>query len=129
MIEYSQSVLQHFSYPSNVGELENSPETVVVTAEVGTVADGTVIRLFIAVRQQVIMQAKFKAYGCVATIACCSLLTELIMGKSLKQLNFAVSETLMQKLLLPPEKQHCAIVAERVLTQALQALESFDKKR
>jgi len=113
---YSDKVMDHFMNPRNMGEIEN-PDGV---GTVGNPACGDVMRLFIKVENDVIIDAKFKTFGCGAAIASSSMTTELIKGKrvdeALKLSNEAVAEALDG---LPPVKMHCSVLAEEALKAAI----------
>ncbi len=78
---YSQQLLEHFQNPRNVGEITGAD----ATAEIENPACGDVLRLTLKIKENKIMQAQFKAKGCVAAIACGSALTELVSGKLLDE--------------------------------------------
>jgi len=120
---YSDKVMDHFMHPRNMGEIED-PSGV---GEVGNPACGDVMRLYLKIEDDKIVDAKFKTFGCGAAIASSSMTTEMIKGKTideaLKLSNQAVSEALGG---LPPAKQHCSVLAEEALQAAL---EDYKKKR
>ncbi len=120
---YSEKVMDHFMHPRNMGEIEDASGV----GEVGNPACGDVMRLYLKIEDDKIVDAKFKTFGCGAAIASSSMTTELIKGKSideaLKLSNQAVSEALGG---LPPAKQHCSVLAEEALQAAL---EDYKKKK
>ena len=113
---YSEQVMEHFSNPRNVGEIEN-PDGI---GHVGNPVCGDIMELYIKVNGGVIVDAKFKTFGCGAAIATSSMVTELVKGKSLgealKISNRAVAEALGG---LPPIKMHCSVLAEEALKSAI----------
>jgi len=113
---YSTKVMEHFANPRNVGELEDADGV----GNVGNPTCGDIMRLYIKVEDDVIVDAKFKTFGCGAAIATSSMMTELIKGKTLaeakKVSNAAVAEALGG---LPPVKMHCSVLAEEALQSAL----------
>ena len=113
---YSEQVMEHFSNPRNVGEIEN-PDGI---GQVGNPVCGDIMELYIKVNGGVIVDAKFKTFGCGAAIATSSMVTELVKGKSvaeaLKISNRAVAEALGG---LPPIKMHCSVLAEEALKSAI----------
>ena len=118
---YTEQVMDHFMNPRNVGEIENA-------SGVGTVGNakcGDIMKIFIKVEDNVIVDVKFKTFGCGAAIATSSMATELIMGKTvedaLKLTNSAVVEALEG---LPPVKIHCSVLAEEALQAAIQDYKS-----
>lgn len=116
MTEYSEKVMEHFRNPRNVGEIEN-PDGI---GHVGNPVCGDVMELYIKVENNIIVDAKFKTFGCGAAIATSSMVTELVKGKSvdeaLKISNRAVAEALGG---LPAIKMHCSVLAEEALRSAI----------
>jgi nitrogen fixation NifU-like protein len=114
---YNDKVMEHFRNPRNVGEMEN-PDGV---GRVGDPICGDVMELYIKVKDGIIVDAKFKTFGCAAAIATSSMVTDMINGKSveeaLKISNKAVVEALDG---LPPAKVHCSVLAEDALKAAIE---------
>ena len=114
---YSEKVMDHFTNPRNVGELENA-------SGVGTVGNakcGDIMRIYLDVDDnQIIRDVKFKTFGCGAAVATSSMATELVKGKTiyvaLQVTNKAVMEALDG---LPPVKVHCSLLAEVAILAAL----------
>ena len=121
-IEYSQKVLEHFSNPHNVGEISDADGI----GNVGNPICGDVMRLYIKVKDDKIIDAKFKTFGCGAAIATSSMVTDLVKGKrvdeALQISNKAVAEALGG---LPKIKMHCSVLAEEALRSAI---EDYKKK-
>lgn len=117
MQQYSEKVMDHFRNPRNVGEIEN-PDGV---GKVGNPVCGDIMELQIKVQDGVIVDARFKTFGCGAAIATSSMVTELIKNKTIdeasKLSNRAVAEALGG---LPPIKMHCSVLAEEALTKAIE---------
>ena len=113
---YSEKVMDHFSNPRNVGEIENPSGT----GTVGNAKCGDIMKMDIQVEDGIIMDVKFKTFGCGAAIATSSMATELVKGKSvaeaLKLTNQAVAEALDG---LPPVKMHCSMLAEQAIHAAV----------
>ena len=113
---YSDLVMDHFANPRNMGELED-PSGV---GDVGNPTCGDMMRLYLKIENDVIIDARFKTFGCGAAIASSSILTEMLKGKkiedALKISNEAVAEALGG---LPPTKIHCSVLAEDALKAAL----------
>ena len=111
---YSEKVLDHFSNPRNVGEIEDADGI----GEVGNAKCGDI--MYIKVNDGIITDVKFKTFGCGAAVATSSMATELIMGKpiedALKLTNKAVVEALDG---LPAVKLHCSVLAEQAIKSAL----------
>ena len=115
--EYSSKVMDHFSNPRNVGEIED-PSGV---GTVGNAKCGDIMRMYLDIDENhVVRDAKFKTFGCGAAIATSSMATELVKGKTvdeaLKVTNKAVMEALDG---LPPVKVHCSLLAEEAIHAAL----------
>jgi nitrogen fixation NifU-like protein len=114
---YSQKVMDHFTNPRNVGEVEN-PDGV---GMVGNPICGDVMKLSIKVEDNRIVEAKFKTFGCGAAIATSSMVTELVKGKTLEEAmeisNKAVAEALDG---LPANKMHCSNLAADALHKAIE---------
>ena len=113
---YSEKVLDHFSNPRNVGEIENADGI----GEVGNAKCGDIMKMYIKVDNGIITDVKFKTFGCGAAVATSSMATELIIGKSiedaLKLTNKAVVEALDG---LPAVKVHCSVLAEQAIKSAI----------
>ncbi len=123
---YSEKVMEHFKNPRNVGEMEN-PDGV---GHVGNPVCGDIMELYIKVKDGIIVDAKFKTFGCGAAIATSSMVTEMVKGKrieeALKISNKAVAEALDG---LPPVKMHCSVLAEEALKAAIEDYLSKSKGR
>jgi len=115
-MQYSEKVMEHFRNPRNVGEIEN-PDGI---GYVGNPVCGDIMELYIKVKNNIIVDAKFKTFGCGAAIATSSMVTELVKGKSIDEAlaisNKAVAEALGG---LPPIKMHCSVLAEEALKSAI----------
>ena len=118
---YSKSVLDHYENPRNVGAFDkNDPD--VGTGLVGAPACGDVLKLQIKVDPEtnIIMDAKFKTYGCGSAIASSSLVTEWLKGRTIEQAGEIKNTEIAQELALPPVKIHCSILAEDAIKSALE---------
>ena len=113
---YSATLLDHFHNPRNAGELPPPA----VTVEVTNPACGDILRLSIMIDEGRIRNVRFKAKGCVPTIACGSLLTEIVQGKSPEQAARVSSADIVTAIGgLPPASGHAAVLAIDALKQAL----------
>jgi len=121
--QYSEKVMEHFKNPRNVGDMPDASGV----GNVGNPVCGDIMRLYIKVENNVIVDAKFKTFGCGAAIATSSMVTELVKGKTvegaLKISNRAVAEALGG---LPSIKMHCSLLAEQALRSAI---EDYMKKK
>ena len=115
---YSEQVLDHYENPRNVGSLDkNSPD--VGTGMVGAPACGDVMKLQIQVEDGIIVDAKFKTYGCGSAIASSSLVTEMLKGRTLDQATTIKNSDIAEELALPPVKIHCSVLAEDAIKSAI----------
>jgi len=114
--EYTEQVMEHYENPHNVGIVDD-PDGIGV---VGNPACGDVMKLSIKVNQDIIVDAKFKTFGCGAAIATSSMVTEMIKGKSIDEA-LAVSNKAVADALggLPKVKMHCSVLAEDALKAAI----------
>jgi len=115
-LPYSEKVMDHFMHPRNVGEITDA-------SGIGTVGNpvcGDIMKMFIKVENDIIVDAKFKTFGCGAAISTSSMVTEMVKGKTIREAlkisNRAVAEALGG---LPPIKMHCSVLAEEALKSAL----------
>ena len=113
---YSEKVMDHFRNPRNVGEIEDADGV----GEVGNAACGDIMKIYIKVEGDVIEDVKFQTFGCGSAIATSSMVTEMVMGKTLVEAeqvsNKAVAEALDG---LPPTKMHCSNLAADALHGAI----------
>ena len=114
---YSKEVLDHYENPRNVGKWD--PADNIGTGMVGAPACGDVMRLQIKVEEGIIVDAKFKTYGCGSAIASSSLLTEWVKGMTLDQASEIKNTQLATELTLPPVKIHCSVLAEDAIKTAI----------
>jgi len=120
---YSEKVMEHFMHPRNVGQIEN-PDGV---GHVGNPICGDIMELYIKVKENVIVDAKFKTFGCGAAIATSSMITELVKGKTIEEALKISNKTVAEALEgLPPVKMHCSMLAEDALKSAI---EDYLKKK
>jgi nitrogen fixation protein NifU and related proteins len=113
---YSDKVMDHFTNPRNVGEILNASGI----GEVGNAKCGDIMKVYLKIEDNVVVDAKFKTFGCGSAIASSSMATELIKGKSVDDAwtltNQAVAEALDG---LPPVKMHCSVLAEEAIHKAI----------
>lgn len=113
---YSEKVMDHFSNPRNVGEIEDADGV----GEVGNAKCGDIMKMYLKIEDDTIVDVKFKTFGCGSAIASSSMATEMIKGKTIKEVleitNKAVAEALDG---LPPVKMHCSVLAEQAVKSAL----------
>jgi nitrogen fixation NifU-like protein len=122
---YSQKVMEHFMHPRNVGQIEN-PDGV---GHVGNPICGDIMELYIRVKDNIIVDAKFKTFGCGAAIATSSMVSEMVKGKTIEQALEISNKTVAEALDgLPPVKMHCSMLAEEALKLAIQDYLKKEKK-
>lgn len=115
-MQYSEKVMDHFSNPRNVGEIEDA-------SGVGTVGNakcGDIMKIYLKIEDGIVLDAKFKTFGCGAAVATSSMATELIKGKTIQEAMKITNKAVMEALDgLPPVKVHCSCLAEEALHAAL----------
>ena len=116
-MQYSEKVMDHFANPRNVGEIENADGV----GMVGNAKCGDIMKIYLKIDENdVIVDCKFKTFGCGAAIATSSMATELIKGRTVEEAlsltNSAVVEALEG---LPAVKVHCSVLAEEAVKTAL----------
>ena len=115
---YSEKVMDHFTNPRNVGEIDNA-------SGVGTVGNakcGDIMRIYLDIDEEtkVIKDCKFKTFGCGAAVATSSMATELVIGKTIEEAMKVTNKAVMEALDgLPPVKVHCSLLAEEAIHAAL----------
>ena len=115
-MDYTDEVIKHFLNPHNVGEIADADGI----GEVGNPKCGDIMRVFLKVKDNVIVDAKFKTFGCAAAIATSSVATDLIIGKTLESALKVTNKDVMDVLGgLPPVKVHCSLLAEQAITEAI----------
>ncbi len=122
MALYSEKVMDHFTNPRNVGKLDDADGI----GEVGNAKCGDIMKIYIKVRDNIIVDVKFNTFGCGSAIASSSMATEMIKGKpiseALELTNKAVAEALDG---LPAHKLHCSVLAEEAIRAAIK--DYYDK--
>lgn len=117
MALYSETVMDHFRNPRNIGSLEDANGI----GEVGNAVCGDIMKIYLKIENDIIEDVAFETFGCGSTIASSSMATELIKGKPLSEAleltNQAVTEALDG---LPAHKLHCSVLAEEAIQAAIQ---------
>jgi len=115
-LPYSEKVMDHFTNPRNVGEIADASGV----GTVGNAVCGDVMKMYLKIEGGIIVDVKFKTFGCGAAVATSSMVTEMVKGKSITEAlqitNKAVAEALGG---LPAVKMHCSVLAEEALRSAL----------
>lgn len=113
---YSEKVMDHFTNPRNVGILENANGI----GQVGNARCGDIMKMYIRVEDGIILDARFRTFGCGAAIATSSMATEMIKGKTLEKALQLTNKAVAQALDgLPPAKIHCSVLAEEAVRAAI----------
>jgi len=114
---YSEKVMDHFTNPRNVGEIEEASGV----GEVGNPTCGDIMRISIKVNHQgVIEDVKFKTFGCGAAVATSSMVTEMVKGKTIDEALQITNKQVAEELDgLPPQKMHCSNLAADALHKAI----------
>ena len=122
MALYSEKVMDHFMNPRNVGHIDNADGI----GEIGNAKCGDIMKIYLKIENEIIVDAKFETFGCGSAIASSSMATEMIIGRSIHEAlelsNKAVVEALDG---LPAHKVHCSVLAEEAIKNALK--DYFDK--
>ena len=113
---YSEKVMDHFQHPRNVGKMDDADGI----GEVGNAKCGDIMKIYLKIENDIIVDVKFETFGCGSAIASSSMATEMIKGKSIHEAmqltNKAVAEALDG---LPAHKLHCSVLAEEAIKNAL----------
>ncbi|MHB8154914.1 MAG: Fe-S cluster assembly scaffold protein NifU [Candidatus Omnitrophota bacterium] len=115
-LPYSEKVMDHFTNPRNVGEITDA-------SGIGTVGNpvcGDVMKMYLRIEHDIIVDVKFKTFGCGAAVATSSMVTEMVKGKSITEALTITNKAVAQALGgLPAIKMHCSVLAEEALRSAL----------
>ena len=117
-MSYSEEVLDHYEQPRNIGSMDSRSKSI-GTGLVGAPECGDVMKLQIKVKNNKIVDAKFKTFGCGSAIASSSLATEWVKGKSLDEAHSIKNTDIVKELSLPPVKIHCSVLAEDAIKAAI----------
>ena len=120
---YSDKVLDHYENPRNVGKFDPSVDNI-GTGMVGAPACGDVMKLQIKVESGIIVDAKFKTYGCGSAIASSSLFVDMLTGITIEEAKLIKDKDIAEALKLPPIKLHCSVLAEGSIRAAIEDWET-----
>ena len=116
MALYTETVMDHFMHPRNVGEIENADGV----GQVGNAKCGDIMKMYLKIDGDTITDVKFKTFGCGAAVATSSMATELVKGKTVQEAMEVTNKAVMEALDgLPPVKVHCSLLAEEAIHAAL----------
>lgn len=117
MALYSEKVMDHFRNPRNTGVIENADGI----GEVGNAKCGDIMKIYLKIEDDMIVDAKFETFGCGSAIASSSMATELIKGKPVSEALTLTNQAVVEALDgLPAHKIHCSVLAEEAVRKALQ---------
>ena len=117
MALYSEKVMDHFRNPRNVGVIEDADGV----GEVGNAKCGDIMKIYLKIENDIIVDAKFETFGCGSAIASSSMATELIKGKPVSEALSLTNKAVVEALDgLPAHKIHCSVLAEEAIKKALQ---------
>lgn len=116
MALYSETVMDHFRHPRNVGVIENADGV----GEVGNAKCGDIMKIYLKIENDTISDVKFETFGCASAIASSSMATELIKGRTVEQAFTLTNDQVAQALGgLPLHKMHCSVLAEQAIKAAI----------
>ncbi|MCL2079491.1 MAG: Fe-S cluster assembly scaffold protein NifU [Oscillospiraceae bacterium] len=114
---YSDKVMEHFTNPRNIGELPDANGV----GEVGNSKCGDIMKVFMKIEDDVIVDIRFKTFGCGAAVATSSMATELVKGKTIEEAMKVTNKSVAEALDgLPAIKMHCSLLAEEAIKAAIQ---------
>ncbi len=118
---YNDKVKEAFANPKNVGFIEDADGV----GKVGNAACGDIMEISLKIKNDVIVDAKFRTFGCAAAIATSSTATEMVKGMTIDQaLNLKNSQVVEELEGLPPQKIHCSVLAEEAIKAAIEDYQS-----
>lgn len=122
MALYSEKVMDHFRNPRNVGVIENADGV----GEVGNAKCGDIMKIYLKIENDIIVDVKFETFGCGSAIASSSMATEIIKGKPVSEALLLTNKAVVEALDgLPAHKIHCSVLAEEAIKAALK--DYYDK--
>ena len=114
---YNEKVMEAFQNPKNVGEVENYNGI----GKVGNAACGDIMQITLRIENDVIVDAKFKTFGCAAAIATSSTATSRVIGMTVEEALKLTNKRVVEELEgLPPQKLHCSVLAEEAIKAAIE---------
>lgn len=116
MWDYSEKVMDHYRNPRNVGKIDNADAVGIA----GSLACGDQLKIYLKIENDIVTDAKFQTFGCGSAVASSSILTEMIIGKSVEEVKKITNKDIADQLDgLPPEKMHCSVMGYEALEDAL----------
>jgi nitrogen fixation protein NifU and related proteins len=116
---FSEKMIDHCQHPRNVGKLDENDKNV-GTGLVGSPVCGDMLQFWLKIENNVVVEAKFKTFGCGGAISSSSLMTEKITGKTVEEALKITNKEIVEELQLPPLKIHCSVMAEEAIAKAVE---------
>ncbi len=121
---YNEKVMEAFKNPQNVGEIEN-PDGF---GKVGNASCGDIMQITLKIENDIIVDAKFKTFGCAAAVATSSTATQMVIGMTVDEAEKLTNAKVVEVLEgLPPQKIHCSVLAEEAIKEAIKDYRSKKK--
>ncbi|MDP0493309.1 MAG: Fe-S cluster assembly scaffold protein NifU [Fusobacterium sp. JB021] len=116
-MEYTDKVMDHFSNPRNMGVIDN-PDGY---GKIGNASCGDIMEIFLKIENEIIVDVKFRTFGCASAIASSSVSTEMILGKTVEEALEVTNKKVVEALGgLPAVKMHCSVLAEEAIKAAIE---------